>query len=63
MLPESRMFLRAKQESQMRENHNEIGKTKAFMTETKKMLKANWKRAIWAVVSEETWSGVPNHIH
>ncbi|KAJ9101525.1 hypothetical protein QFC20_005218 [Naganishia adeliensis] len=50
MLPESRMFLRAKQESQMRENHNEIGKTKAFMTETKKMLKANWKRAIWAVV-------------
>lgn len=52
VLPESRMFLRAKQESQMRENHNEIGKTKAFMTETKKMLKANWKRAIWAVVSE-----------
>ncbi|KAI5452287.1 hypothetical protein NCC49_000851 [Naganishia albida] len=50
VLPESRMFLRAKQESQMRENHNEIGKTKAFMTETKKMLKANWKRAIWAVL-------------
>jgi SHS family lactate transporter-like MFS transporter len=51
-LPESRLFLRAKQESQMRENHNEIGKTKAFMTETKKMLKANWMKAIWAVVSE-----------
>ena len=49
-LPESRMFLRAKQESMMRENHNEVGKTKAFLTETKKMLKANWKRAVWAVI-------------
>lgn len=45
------MFIRAKQESMMRENHNEIGKTKAFLSETKKMLKAYWKRAIWAVVS------------
>lgn len=34
----------------MRENHNEVGKTKAFLTETKKMLKATWKRAIWAVL-------------
>lgn len=36
----------------MRENHNEAGKTKAFLRETKLMLKVQWKRAIWAVVSQ-----------
>ncbi|KAJ9110461.1 hypothetical protein QFC19_001587 [Naganishia cerealis] len=48
-LPESRAFVKAKEESAMRENHNEAGKTKAFLKETKLMLKSNWKRAIWAV--------------
>ncbi|KAJ9097302.1 hypothetical protein QFC21_004971 [Naganishia friedmannii] len=48
-LPESRAFVEAKRESAMRENHNEAGKTKAFLRETKLMLKAQWKRAIWAV--------------
>ena len=46
-LPESRSFLEAKLEAKSAGGKGE-SPTKAFLKEAKAMLRANWRRAIWA---------------
>ncbi len=49
VLPESKMYLRAKEEAKA-SNVNEAQKTKVFFRELGAMLKAQWMRAIWAIL-------------
>jgi len=53
LLPESAVFLRAKEDARLREERlgrSLDSKTKIFLRETKKMLKSHWKLCIYAVL-------------
>lgn len=55
LLPESAVFLRTREDARLREektglSHGGATKTKIFLKETKKMLKAHWMLCIYAVL-------------